>query len=370
MKKRRIVLASVLKPVNDTRMFEKIGGSLARVDGYQVFIIGFPSSKTISSTSDITFLPLKAFSRLSINRLIAPLAVLKKTIQVKPELLIVNTHELLIVGLLNRILFGTRIIYDIRENYALNIRHTNAFPQVVKALIAGWVRIKEVLTSPFFHGYFLAEKIYAEQLSFVGKKGIVLENKAITPTNFRRIPEPGKIRLLFSGTLAESTGVFQAIELAKELNQLDKSVELKIIGSCAQPSTQNKLLSTIQNLPFVTLIGGDKLVPHPDILDAIHQQADFGIICYPVSEHIHQKIPTKLYEYLAYRLPVLLQENPLWEALCNPYPAAIPIDFANPVPETLLVTMKTTNFYRSMPDNVTWDYEESRLLQMVDKFFI
>ncbi len=369
MKKRRIVLASVLKPVDDTRMFEKIGGSLARVENYQVFIIGFPSSKTISSGSDITFLPLKAFSRLSINRLIAPLAVLKKTIQVKPELLIVNTHELLIVGLLNRILFGTRIIYDIRENYALNIRHTNAFPHVIKALLAGWVRVKEVVTSPFFHGYFLAENIYAEQLGFVGKKGIVLENKAIIPPNFKRVPQPGKIQLLFGGTLAESTGVFQAIQLAKELNQVNKSVELKIIGYCAQPSTQNKLLSTIQNLPFVTLIGGDKLVPHPDILDAI-QQADFGIICYPASEHIHKKIPTKLYEYLAYELPVLLQKNPLWEALCNPYPAAIPIDFDNLVPETLLSKMETINFYRSMPDNVTWDSEESRLLKKVNKFFI
>lgn len=369
MKKRRIVLASILKPVDDTRMYEKIGCSLARVDGYQVFIIGFPSSKTISSSSDITFLPLKAFSRLSINRLVAPFAVLKKTIQVKPELLIVNTHELLIVGLLNRILFGTRIIYDIRENYARNIRHTNAFPNMIKALLAGWVRVKEVITSPFFHGYFLAENIYANQLSFVGKKGIVLENKAIIPSNFRRVPEPGKIRLLFSGTLAESTGVFQAIQLAKELNQVNKSVELKIIGYCAQPSALYKLLSIIRNLSFVTLTGGDKLVPHPEILEAI-QQADFGIICYPTSEHIHQKIPTKLYEYLACQLPILLQTNPLWESICKPYPAAIPIDFANLAPKALLTRIETSNFYQALPENVTWGSEESRLLKMVGKFFI
>lgn len=369
MKKRRIVLASILKPVDDTRMFEKIGRSLARVVEYQVFIIGFPSSNTNSSDVSITFLPLKAFSRLSIGRLFAPFAVLKNTIQVKPELLIVNTHELLIVGLLNKILFGTRIVYDVRENYAQNIRHTNAFPHVMRPLLAGWVRFKERVTAPFFNGYFLAENIYADQLGFVGKKGIVLENKAMIPTNFRRAPKAGKIRLLFSGTLAESTGVFEAIKLAKELNQLNQAVELKIIGYCALPSTYHKLQSTIRNLPFVSLIGGNKLVPHPDILNAI-EHADFGIICYPASEHIHQKIPTKLYEYLACQLPVLLQKNPLWEALCKPYPAAIPFDHANLMPETLLSKMKTTNFYQSMPETVTWSSEETRLLQKVGKFFI
>ena len=43
MKKQRIVLASVLKPVDDVRMFEKIGKSLSAITGHDVFIIGYPS---------------------------------------------------------------------------------------------------------------------------------------------------------------------------------------------------------------------------------------------------------------------------------------------------------------------------------------
>jgi len=42
MKKQRIVLASVLKPVDDTRMFEKIGKSLSRNPDYEIFIIRYP----------------------------------------------------------------------------------------------------------------------------------------------------------------------------------------------------------------------------------------------------------------------------------------------------------------------------------------
>lgn len=43
MKKRRIVLASILKPVDDTRMTEKLGATLAQVEGNEVYVIGYPS---------------------------------------------------------------------------------------------------------------------------------------------------------------------------------------------------------------------------------------------------------------------------------------------------------------------------------------
>ena len=95
-----------------------------------------------------------------------------KTIQVQPELLIVNTHELLIVGILNRILFGTKIIYDIQENYWRNILLTNAFYKPLKPLLAGWVRLKEMSLLPFYHGALLAEKGYERELKSILKKNI------------------------------------------------------------------------------------------------------------------------------------------------------------------------------------------------------
>ena len=54
MKKQRIVLASVLKPVDDTRMFEKIGKSLSDNPDFEIFIIGYPS-KQPPNDPEITF---------------------------------------------------------------------------------------------------------------------------------------------------------------------------------------------------------------------------------------------------------------------------------------------------------------------------
>ncbi|MCE2994719.1 MAG: glycosyltransferase [Cyclobacteriaceae bacterium] len=366
IKKRRIVIASVLKPVDDTRMLEKLGRSLADTQKFEVFIIGFPTRSVLTLEEGITLLPLPFFSRLSLTRALIPLKILRKCIQVKPDMVIVNSHELLIVGILNRIFFGSLIIYDIRENYFRNILLTDAFPKFLRWPLALFVRLKERCFSPFFHHHFLAEKGYLKELTFVKNKSTVLENKVRVPPSFQRAPKPGRIRLVFTGTLAESTGVFQAIELAQQLHQKNEAIELMIVGYCAQPETFNRLIQAIENQPFIGLKSGQELVPHSQIFEAI-AEADFGIIYYPPSPHTANSIPTKLYEYLGCRLPILLQDYEPWVELCKPYHAAVVVNFSHPDLDLIQGAMKESHFYDQAPAGVTWTDEEPKLLEVVEK---
>src|SRR5687768_10146092 len=98
VKNRTIVIASVLKPVNDTRMFEKMGITLSNTKSYKVHIIGF-APPSIPATS-IKLHPLKPFKRLSFDRLLAPWKVLRKVLSLKPSLLIITTHELLVPAII------------------------------------------------------------------------------------------------------------------------------------------------------------------------------------------------------------------------------------------------------------------------------
>jgi glycosyltransferase involved in cell wall biosynthesis len=368
MKKRRIVIASVLKPVNDTRAFEKMASTLA-AHGGEVFLIGQPTKNSYSGNLRIHFLPLKKFNRLSFSRLVAPLKIGLKIYQVKPELLIVNTHELLIVAVLNRIFFGTPIIYDIQENYWRNILLTNSFPHLLRPLLAGWVRLKEKLTSPLFHHFIFAEKSYEKEIGFVYSKYTVIENKVLLPPRFTRLPDPEKKVLLFSGTLAESTGVFRAIEFAKKLHAIDPKIELLIIGFCAVKNTLEEIKSAVQNHPFITLRGGNELVPHPEILDAI-SAANFGIVSYPLSPHIADKIPTKLYEYLGCGLPILLQNHKPWMDFCQPFGGALSFDFAAYEPAEIVTQLKSQHFNSvdsSASFQLTWQSEETKFLEAINQ---
>jgi glycosyltransferase involved in cell wall biosynthesis len=366
IKKQTIVIASVLKPVDDTRAFEKMATSLAS-HGQQVFIIGYPGKTTDSGHPLIQFLPLATFKRLSFARVMATLWAARKIHQVKPDVLIVNTHELLIVAILNRILFGTKILYDVQENYAQNILSTDAFPRWIRSWLAAWVRLKERVTAPLFHHFLLAEKSYEKELFFMGKNYSVVENKARIPKGFKRTPDPQKLKLIFTGTLAENTGVFQAINLAKRLHELDAKVELEIIGFCAQQSTLKRLKQSIEKYSYIKLIGGTELVPHTRILESI-ASANFGIISYPMLPYLKNKMPTKLYEYLGLQLPFLLTNNRQWVNLAIQFDAAVVIEFGQIDATRTLEAMRTRHFYSqdlNLSNQISWEAEEMKLVSAV-----
>ena len=142
---------------------------------------------------------------------------------------------------------------------------------------------------------------------------------------------------------------------------------LKIIGYCAIKSSYNRLLKVIENCDFIELIGGSSLVDHTVIIDAI-SKADFGLIYYPKNLSTINTIPTKLYEYLANELPIIIHNHQPWVNLCKSYSAAIPIDFFNYSPEKIINQMSTGTFYSKSPKReVLWDSEEEKLLNLISE---
>jgi glycosyltransferase involved in cell wall biosynthesis len=360
IKKRRIVLASVLKPVNDPRMSEKIGPTLAQ--RYEVHVIGQPGIN--ASSSSLYFHPLASFTRLSFARLIAPLKILRDVIALKPGVLIICTQELLFIAIAAKIMVGCKIIYDVQENYWRNIRYGNAFPFFLRPFIAGYVRGKEWITSALVDLYFLAESSYQLELGFTNDKRIVLENKlrrsGLVPPERSDKAEKHITTLLFTGTIAETTGIFIAIRIAAELFHLDPSIRLLILGFCPHQKTLERVKSEIMDKPFITFDGGDRFVPHEQILSAV-QRADFGIIAYPPNPSTAGSIPTKLFEYLGCLLPVLLIDHPPWTARCEPYPAAISFNPEHFDAAKILAEVRTKSFFTTLPEDVYWDLEEIKL---------
>jgi len=364
IKKRRIVIASVLKPADDPRMFEKIGQSLSTK--YEVHCIG-SASKTVSNPDSIQLHLLPPFQRLSLYRLVAPIQIFRKILSLKPALVIFCTHELLFIAVAAKFLVGCRIVYDLQENYWRNIFYGKSFLVFFRPFLAAYVRLKERIASPFVDYYFLAEKAYAEEMTFVKGKNVVLENKtkrSSLPKPPKKSVEDGNTHLLFGGTLAETTGVFEAITISKKLYEGNRKIKITIAGYSHVSATVARIKNEIRDYPFIELIGGDTFVSHNLIISLI-QSSDFGIIAYPPNPSTSNSIPTKLYEYLGYQLPILLINHEPWVKICQPYPAAIPFD---PVNFDTLAVQEAMNqqFYQTSPVDVFWDSEESKLLQTIE----
>lgn len=364
--KSTIVIASVLKPVDDSRLYEKIGLSLACTGKYQVHVIGCESVQT--ENPKIIQHPLKPFARVSIARWLAPWRILFKTLRLKPHIFIIATHELLYLAMFLKVATKCKVIYDVQENYYWNILYTPAFPQLIKPFVALYVRGKETITARYVDHFFLAEKGYAQELRFPGKRSTVLQNKVRAAEAQKETPASVRLKttisLIFSGTLAETTGVFTAIDLAVKLHTIDERFRLTIIGYCAQPRVLEKIRLLIKPRPFIQLIARESPVPHAEIFKHI-RSADFGLITYQINPSTMNSIPTKLYEYLGFKLPILLVNHKPWVDFCFPYSAAVIFDASHFDAGAIYEEMLGKTFYTAEPSAVYWESEEPKLLRAV-----
>lgn len=331
IKKRRIVIASVLKPADDTRAFEKLGLALASA-GHEVHSIG-QAPTTPPGGTPVVFHALPALRRISVKRFFIGLRVLRILIAIRPTDVIVNTPELLPAGIAYCALTGTRLYYDVLENYYRNIRYTPVYPRGIRLLLALAVRFTEHVARPFVHHFFLAEDSYQHEMPFL-IPATVLPNKP--PVDLAsRYPRlsTGPYQLLFTGTLAESTGVWEAIRLTRSLHTINPSFQLQIIGYSPVAATVEKIRHEIASSPFIQLTGGHEPVAHATILSAI-AHASWGIIYYPANPSTAGSMPTKLYEYLALGLPVLIHHTAPAHQLVRDIQAGLILsDFSSP--ETL-----------------------------------
>lgn len=362
MNKKKLVIASVLKPVNDSRNYEKTAISINKLGNYEVYLVG-QKVRNLPMGSSILFNPLFSFHRLSFKRLLAGWTFFRYLLKLRPEVVIVTTFELMKPAVFYKLFFGGKLIYDVQENYYRNLVYTNSFPPIIKHILAVLVRGWEYMTRPFVDHYLLAEKNYEREFSFTKNKSSILENKL--PQNSvlpRQERGDGTIRLLYTGTIAENYGIFEAIELARLLHKEEPRIRLVIAGFAAEKEVLEKVKEKISNADFISLVGGSEFVSHQEILRLI-ASADLGLISYRPNKSTENCIPTKLYEYLAHRLPYLIGSNPVWSALTRKYQAGIEIDFKNPEVTKILELFRSSSFYTTVPgEEIFWN---SNLLEQV-----
>jgi glycosyltransferase involved in cell wall biosynthesis len=363
MTKINLVIASILKPIDDPRMYEKIGITLADSQKYSVHIIGF-KSRNQPKYPNIIFYPLFSFKRISFQRIFASINIYKKLLKLKPQVIIVQTPELLIVTTLYKIIYGSKIYYDVLENYYYNILYITKYSVFAKYILSFSTRVIEYFCSYFIEGFILAEKCYQDELPFLRKKIAVLENKVSHLYNNLDKPKyQSFFHLLYTGTISGSFGIYNAIDLATRLYNIDNRFHLTIIGYCADDREFDRFSNMIVDLPFIRLIGGNTQVPHSEIMRTI-QIADIGLVPYIYNVATKDKMPTKLFEYTVSKLPMLIPLNPQWIDFCSIYNSALVIDFKSVDPYLLHLSVLNSTFYNKSYSAQSLYWDKSLLLAL------
>jgi len=365
--KRKILIASFLKPVNDIRSYEKIAKTLAVNPNYSIYCIGYPSNIELSDNK-IQLLPLSYFNKSGFGRIKARWEAFNLYVKVKPEVIIVNSPDLLVVTILYKILFGAKICYDIRENYFKNFWHQKNYNWFLRHILALLVRGKEVITAPLFNHFFLAEKVYKQQLKLIGQRYSILENKSLKPAKtIQNQKTSTPIRFIISGTIAYEYGIIEGLNFFSEFSKNHPNSTLKIIGLCANKNLFNSLLKSARNNKNIEIKISSNPVPHAKIEEAI-LLSNVGLLPYQKNGSIEGKWPTKLFEYMSYKLPILIQENETWNSFIEKNNSGISIDFSNPKSYDF-DTLLAQKFYTSpLPEETYWSSQERVLTTFISNF--
>ena len=360
----KILIASVLKPAGDPRSYEKIAKSLATA-GHDVHVCG-PLPAPPKEDSRIQVHLTGSYPKGRWQRFIYPGKIRKVIRQIRPQLLIINTHELLLTALWYKLMIGGKIIYDIRENYFRNLWYQRNHPVVLRHMMALFIRLKEWLASPLIDHFMLAEKCYAAELSFTGKRHTIIENKAL-PRNAPPAPaKSGKITFLLSGTIGREYGVFSAIEFYRHWPAAD--YKLLIAGHCPNAKVRQQVERLAATIPGVTTNLSATPVPKAE-LDSLITDKTVVLLPYLPNPSIQNKLPTKLYECLAWGIPVLITANPHWQKMLEKYNGGLAIDFEKPPDISHISKSLNLIFTNKNPDykELKWKSEEKKLIDLVNR---
>jgi glycosyltransferase involved in cell wall biosynthesis len=370
---KRVVIASVLKPVTDTRMYEKIAKTLAATFHVEVHVIGHKVELIAASSQNILLHPVFEFSRLSIKRFLAWITYLQLLFRLKPDILIVTTHELLFPSVVYKLLYGGKIVYDVQENYFHNIIYTNTFPKLLKYPIAISIRCKEILLSAFVTQFILAERCYVDECElFLGKNNYdVIENKFVGEAEMKQNVQlaPG-FKMVYAGTIAESYGIWEAIHLSEKIHEIDPNVTLTIIGFSPNTTLYRQIYAYVRNKKHIRMIGGDTLVAHEKVLQAL-KEADLALLSYQFNLSTNNRIPTKIYECLALSLPMLIpQFAHRWNKLIQEYNAGLVIDFETDHIDKIYTQILNSNFYnKTIPPSLYW-WDDKALVDILESIIL
>ena len=376
-----VLLASVLKPVDDTRMRGKFAETLLERPGTRVHVAGRTVRGARATLPSSSLHAIFNGSRLSLGRLAAQWRYGQLLHRLRPDLVIVHAPELLPLTLLWQALDRSRkFIYDIRENYALNVRTQQVYRGLVRRGLAAGLRWVEALAARRAAGVVLAEASYATELPFLDElpagRVVVLENKyqpqpgeALRQQPMQLPPPTKPLRLLYSGTISELNGVWEAVALAEQLRAAwPGGAQLTLIGFCQQPELLRQLQEQAARHPeWLALIGGTEPVPHADIVAEIGR-SHLGLLAYRPHPSSERCRPTKLFEYLAHGLPVLAPPNPLWQDVLDAHGAGLAVDFTQPLDGPALVArLQGQEFYPDgIPTDALWAGEGKKLWHLLD----
>lgn len=359
--KKTICHITSVHPWNDARIFHKECCSLAKA-GFDVHLVAPDGPTEMIKGVHVHGVQKSAGGRLSRMTKTVYLAY-QAAASIDADFYHIHDPELLPAGLMLK-MKGKKVIFDMHENVAAQIRDKAWIPYIFRGLLSNIYELFQVPVLVAFHNIILAESCYND----VWLPGC----KTTTVRNFPMLSEFTNR----STNLAEKenavcyVGGITYIRGLKEMVVATKRAEVKLIlaGPCSEETLGG--ISNCTEWCSTDFLGR---VDRNGVASILSRSFAGLVVLHPVPNYIATE-PTKMFEYMAAGIPVIASNFPLWQRIIEENDCGICVNplKVDDIAEAIIwlknhpVEAKRMgeNGRRAVEEKYTWEREGEKLIAL------
>jgi glycosyltransferase involved in cell wall biosynthesis len=304
----RVAHLSSVHPPYDNRIFWKECAALVEA-GYDVCLIApmkHPGRGRASNGVEI--IGVKQRSGRMARMMLSTLAVAAAAVRQNAAVYHFHDPELLPAGFALR-LIGKRLVYDVHEDYPLDILSKDWIPSRLRVVVARAATAVEWIAARVLSGIVVASPIVADR--FPPNRVALVQNFVRTAdfANVARPPLAGRRAVAYVGAITKERCAF---EMVQAIGRLEKhpNVQLILAGEMDTPLLAHALAET----PGWRRVDYRGHQDRAGVQRALSEARAGLVVLYPTAGYIESQ-PTKLYEYMAAGIPVIASDFPRFREL-------------------------------------------------------
>lgn len=303
--KKICVITTVHQPY-DGRIYYKQCMSLAKA-GYDVTLIAPKPDRKVNDHGLVKLLSIEK-PKKEWKRLLHSFSVIKTARETKADLYHFHDPELLIAGIILRILTRKPVIFDAHEHYPNAIMSKKYLKKWLKTPIRILYELIERMILPFLSGVIYTTDEVGER--YKKYRHCKIENYPLYEM-FEQVSTNNKNgnTILYLGGITPIRGIEQLIDAFSEVTKHHGSAKLIFVGNFESKSFENKIINMIHSRGLTNKIEFVGKVPYTEI-ERYLSKASIGVIPYlPVPNHL-VCLPNKLFEYMAAGVTTIASDFP------------------------------------------------------------
>ncbi|HUN64175.1 MAG TPA: glycosyltransferase family 4 protein [Candidatus Sulfotelmatobacter sp.] len=275
--------------------------------GLQPSILGPHSMK--EPIEDVRFIPIPK-SRSRAFRILLAVRIVHWALQQNADIYHVHSPEMIPAGLVLRLLYRKKVVYDTREDFPSMMLTKTYLPKRLRSPMSKMVARFERLAAQLVDGVITADPGTLRPLARAGKsRKLVFYNFPNLQYFPATAPAAKQFDLVYRGGLSERAGTFVLLQALQMLCNSGIKVRLLLFGYTDNPQTEQSIKDTLVRYGIQELVTLRGVIPHDEMASTM-SLARIAVCPLQKIPKFMNNIPVKVFEAWACGLPVIATDLP------------------------------------------------------------